>query len=123
MITYTSRQCYFDPYRSDKFGVHDISGLLKLYFRELPVPIFPPALHTDIFSVVASQSHEEKLTLLKSILHSLPPTHFETLKVCLRLYCTARLVKTTISMRCCKALLINYLIIPTANVYTSFGDM
>eukprot|EP01147_Barroeca_monosierra_P008473 gene8473-947_t len=70
----------------DKFGVHDISGLLKLYFRELPVPIFPPALHTDIFSVVASQSHEEKLTLLKSILHSLPPTHFETLKrMCIHL--------------------------------------
>ena len=67
---------------SDKYGVHDISGLLKLYFRELPEALIPPTLRANLFMAIELETHEEKLVAIKEVLQYFPPTHYETFKVC-----------------------------------------
>ncbi|EGD72990.1 ADP-ribosylation factor GTPase activating protein 1 [Salpingoeca rosetta] len=70
----------------DKFGVHDISGLLKLYFRELPEPLIPHSLRPSLFQAMRLEGHEEKLVAVKQVLQYFPHTHFETFKrMCIHL--------------------------------------
>lgn len=38
-----------------KFDIHTVCGILKLYFRELPEPLFPKFLYEDIISCATNR--------------------------------------------------------------------
>jgi len=58
---------------------HNVSNILKLYFRELPDPLLTYALY-DKFISVATQSLDTQLHGLAMVLSELPKAHRDTLK-------------------------------------------
>jgi Rho GTPase-activating protein 1 len=65
---------------SDEFEAHAIAGLLKLYFRELPDPLFTFALYNDIVACHAEGDDDKCLELLRGVLAKLPEVNRLTLK-------------------------------------------
>uniref|UniRef100_H2YZ16 Uncharacterized protein n=1 Tax=Ciona savignyi TaxID=51511 RepID=H2YZ16_CIOSA len=60
--------------------VNTIAGALKLYLRELPVPILPYRLYSRFINA-AKISHEDgKLDAVRMALSATPGAHFETIK-------------------------------------------
>ncbi|KAI8611441.1 Rho GTPase activation protein [Chytriomyces sp. MP71] len=60
----------------DYGGVHSACGLLKLFFRELPTPVFEPSLYDTIRKIQSFNDKTEptQLTFLKTILLPILPT-------------------------------------------------
>ena len=61
--------------------VHDIAGLLKLYFRELPEPLVTNAMHAEFIQAARIQDDGHRVEALKHLVQRLPPTNAETFKV------------------------------------------
>eukprot|EP01104_Vermistella_antarctica_P011350 TRINITY_DN3158_c0_g1_i2.p1 TRINITY_DN3158_c0_g1~~TRINITY_DN3158_c0_g1_i2.p1 ORF type:complete len:589 (+),score=112.43 TRINITY_DN3158_c0_g1_i2:277-2043(+) len=59
---------------------HIISGLLKLYFRELPEPLLTFELYDD-FVILGDLPVAGRRAALKQLLSQLPPAHIEVLKL------------------------------------------
>lgn len=59
---------------------HNISGLLKLYIRELPQPLVPLDIQDVLFKLNASDLDQEKLLELQKILNLLPKPNYYILK-------------------------------------------
>lgn len=61
--------------------VHSIAGLLKLYMRELPEPLFTHALYDDWLDCVSKhESNEQRLALLSEVMKRLPNANYANLK-------------------------------------------
>lgn len=65
---------------SDDLTGFDVSGLLRMYFRELPEPLVAPVLNACI-KASAIADHEQKLRALRQAVYGLPPTNLAILKV------------------------------------------
>eukprot|EP01123_Difflugia_compressa_P011285 TRINITY_DN4459_c0_g1_i1.p1 TRINITY_DN4459_c0_g1~~TRINITY_DN4459_c0_g1_i1.p1 ORF type:complete len:462 (+),score=30.44 TRINITY_DN4459_c0_g1_i1:181-1386(+) len=59
-------------------SMHDVTGLLKLYFRELPVPLLTFYLHDKFLSLADSAS--ENITNIKELVDSLPQENYILLR-------------------------------------------
>uniref|UniRef100_A0A158PAW8 Rho GTPase-activating protein 12 n=1 Tax=Angiostrongylus cantonensis TaxID=6313 RepID=A0A158PAW8_ANGCA len=61
--------------------VHVLTGALKLFFRELAEPVFPPSLTKDYLNI---QNPKQRFKRFDELLRMLPPENRETLKMLLR---------------------------------------
>lgn len=60
--------------------MHAISGLLKLYLRELPTNILTSERRDDFVGVTEMEDKDHKVSALNKLVHSLPPENFALLK-------------------------------------------
>lgn len=76
-----------DPYKvnmddSRWFDIHTASGCLKLYFRELPTPLFTYGLYDDFISAAAVSVNDElKYERIKEVISRLPERNQSVLTV------------------------------------------
>ncbi|NWI50670.1 P85A kinase, partial [Calyptomena viridis] len=71
----------------ETFDVHTLSDVLKRYILDLPNPIIPAAVHSDMISIAQEvQSSEEYAQLLKKLIRSpnIPPQYWLTLQYLLK---------------------------------------
>jgi Arf-GAP/Rho-GAP domain/ANK repeat/PH domain-containing protein 1 len=64
----------------DKFTVHDVGGVLKLFFRELPDPLIPSSLYQKFIAASAITDHNSSLYSLQTAIKEMPFHNYETLK-------------------------------------------
>jgi len=62
---------------------HNVTGLVKLFLREFPVPLLTFDSYDDFLDVVSMRDQNEKMNKLSSIIGSLPSSNKEILKVLL----------------------------------------
>eukprot|EP00026_Physarum_polycephalum_P005224 Phypoly_transcript_05255.p1 GENE.Phypoly_transcript_05255~~Phypoly_transcript_05255.p1 ORF type:complete len:563 (+),score=75.83 Phypoly_transcript_05255:228-1916(+) len=67
----------------DTYDIHSISGVLKLYLRELPVPLFTYENYTKLIELSAISNEKEMMNQLKMVMVVLPPAHISILKLLL----------------------------------------
>lgn len=69
----------FDP---DRHDIYTIAGVLKLYLRQLPQPLFPfPLAERVSFTNQLEEQRAEKFKMLAKRIRKLPPAHQATLKL------------------------------------------
>ncbi|XP_032090477.1 rho GTPase-activating protein 27 [Thamnophis elegans] len=61
--------------------VHVITGALKLFFRELPEPLFPFSYFDRFIAAAKIRDSAKRRQLLREIVYSLPPANFNTSRV------------------------------------------
>jgi len=73
--------------KDDNYNLHDsqwdinvLTGALKLFFRELREPVFPPHMYNRFCDGVRKEPRKEKLIALKSAINELPRCNYFTLK-------------------------------------------
>lgn len=64
--------------------VHVLTGLLKMFFREMKEPLLPCRLFESLISAVTIKDKKSKLSQVSKLVHELPPCHYETLKTLLQ---------------------------------------
>jgi hypothetical protein len=73
---------------------HAVTGALKLYLRELPVPLVTFDAY-DLFLIAAGcRRQEERMETMKKALGRLPPAHYNTLRHLLRHLYKVQMMKT-----------------------------
>ncbi|PWN27952.1 hypothetical protein BDZ90DRAFT_157764 [Jaminaea rosea] len=60
--------------------VHAISGLIKLWFRELPEPVVPFSFYNPIIEAEALENSDDRLIALRDLIWSFPKAHFDLLR-------------------------------------------
>lgn len=68
--------------------VHVITGALKLFFRELPEPLFPYSCYEQLVEAIKLSDQSQKIQRLKDLVLSLPPTNLETMRLLFRHLCS-----------------------------------
>lgn len=66
------------------YDVHTISGLLKLYLRELPEPLFTYALYQQWIDAFVKDSNKEQPEALEQVIEQLPKTNRDNLRLLIR---------------------------------------
>ncbi|XP_041830377.1 rho GTPase-activating protein 15 isoform X2 [Melanotaenia boesemani] len=61
--------------------VHVITGALKLFFRELPEPLFPFSHFNKFISAIRIPDYNAKLSYFRDLVKSLPPPNHDTMKL------------------------------------------
>uniref|UniRef100_A0A3Q3XQL5 Uncharacterized protein n=1 Tax=Mola mola TaxID=94237 RepID=A0A3Q3XQL5_MOLML len=61
--------------------VHVITGALKLFFRELPEPLFPYSHFNKFVSAIRIADYHTKLSCIYELVQSLPPSNHDTMKL------------------------------------------
>ncbi|XP_067343828.1 rho GTPase-activating protein 15-like isoform X3 [Channa argus] len=61
--------------------VHVITGALKLFFRELPEPLFPYSHFNDFVTAIRIADYNTKLSCMCDLVESLPPANHDTMKL------------------------------------------
>lgn len=65
-----------DPYEAEQLlkevDINNVTGLLKLYLRELPEALFTDALYPKFFEAFSKHDQEEKKNMLLSLFSKLP---------------------------------------------------
>ncbi|XP_046854269.1 arf-GAP with Rho-GAP domain, ANK repeat and PH domain-containing protein 1-like isoform X2 [Xenia sp. Carnegie-2017] len=64
----------------EEYEAHDVAGLLKEYFRELPDPLMTEDAYAHFITASLSPVHEKKLRMYKDSLGRLPEVNRTTLK-------------------------------------------
>eukprot|EP00794_Sanderia_malayensis_P003159 gene3159-3628_t len=64
--------------------INVIAGLLKLYFRSLPIPLITFETYGDFIAASKIEDDMKCKAALHAALMKLPPAHYETLKYCMR---------------------------------------
>lgn len=59
--------------------INAVTGILKLYFRELPEPLFTEACYQNFIDTLKLQDEEAKAECMLSLLHGLPDTNYYTI--------------------------------------------
>ncbi|GAB6025117.1 N-chimaerin, variant 2 [Chamberlinius hualienensis] len=60
--------------------INVIAGVLKLYFRLLPIPLITFDSYQHFISAVKKTTNKEKMIEMSNALSTLPPAHYQTLK-------------------------------------------
>ncbi|XP_044152712.1 rho GTPase-activating protein 27 isoform X1 [Bufo gargarizans] len=68
--------------------VHVITGALKLFFRELPEPLFPYSHFDQFIEAIKFSDQSQKIQRLKELVLSLPKPNLETMKLLFRHLCS-----------------------------------
>uniref|UniRef100_A0A3P9P2N5 Rho GTPase activating protein 27 n=1 Tax=Poecilia reticulata TaxID=8081 RepID=A0A3P9P2N5_POERE len=61
--------------------VHVITGALKLFFRELPEPLFPFSHFNEFVTAIRISDYNAKLSHIYELVKSLPPVNHDTMKL------------------------------------------
>ncbi|CAG06560.1 unnamed protein product [Tetraodon nigroviridis] len=61
--------------------VHVITGALKLFFRELPEPLFPYSQFNKFVSAIRNPDYNKKLSSIYELVTSLPAANHDTMKL------------------------------------------
>ncbi|XP_034564683.1 rho GTPase-activating protein 27 isoform X2 [Notolabrus celidotus] len=61
--------------------VHVITGALKLFFRELPEPLFPFSHFNDFITAIRIPDYNTKLDCIYELVKTLPPSNHDTMKL------------------------------------------
>ncbi|XP_008285757.1 rho GTPase-activating protein 15 isoform X2 [Stegastes partitus] len=61
--------------------VHVITGALKLFFRELPEPLFPYSHFNKFISAIRIPDYNTKLSCIYELVRTLPPPNHDTMKL------------------------------------------
>ncbi|XP_070846467.1 rho GTPase-activating protein 27 [Chaetodon trifascialis] len=61
--------------------VHVITGALKLFFRELPEPLFPYSHFNKFIAAIRIPDYNTKLSCIYELVKSLPPSNHDTMKL------------------------------------------
>ncbi|KAJ1500479.1 hypothetical protein HMI55_003871 [Coelomomyces lativittatus] len=64
--------------------VHTLTGLLKLWFRSLPISVIPQSMGKDLLHLMKSTDSSSLVLHLHAILNQLPEVHYATLKYILK---------------------------------------
>ncbi|KAJ8331602.1 hypothetical protein O5D80_000514 [Batrachochytrium dendrobatidis] len=68
----------------DGLDLNAISGLLKLYFRELKDPLFPFLFYDRFIACMKMEDYNERLIEIKNLIQALPKTHYTVLEYLMR---------------------------------------
>ncbi|XP_075132897.1 rho GTPase-activating protein 27 [Leptodactylus fuscus] len=68
--------------------VHVITGALKLFFRELPEPLFPYSHFDQFIEAIKLSDQSQKIRRLKELVLSLPSPNLETIRLLFRHLCS-----------------------------------
>ncbi|KAJ3037668.1 hypothetical protein HK097_003435, partial [Rhizophlyctis rosea] len=61
--------------------VHNVTGVLKLYFRELPDPLFPRAMYKQFIDAARIEDPRHRLITIHELINQLHDAHYATLQV------------------------------------------
>nr|XP_019960399.1 PREDICTED: rho GTPase-activating protein 27-like isoform X1 [Paralichthys olivaceus] len=61
--------------------VHVITGALKLFFRELPEPLFPFSHFENFIKAIRISDHNTKVSCMRELVKSLPPPNHDTMEL------------------------------------------
>lgn len=61
--------------------VHVITGALKLFFRELPEPLFPYSHFNDFITAIRNPDYKTKVSQMCELINSLPHANHDTMKL------------------------------------------
>ncbi|XP_016895248.1 rho GTPase-activating protein 15 isoform X2 [Cynoglossus semilaevis] len=61
--------------------IHVVTGALKMFFRELPEPLFPLHFFQSVVDVLNIKDAKEKVQRLKKLIDDLPRVNYETVKL------------------------------------------
>ncbi|XP_075950184.1 rho GTPase-activating protein 27 isoform X2 [Anarhichas minor] len=61
--------------------VHVITGALKLFFRELPEPLFPFSHFNKFITAIRIPDYKTKVSCMYELVNSLPPSNHDTMKL------------------------------------------
>ena len=64
--------------------IHALTGAMKLYLRELPIPLITFVVYDLFLIAVRMGSTEESMQMLQIALQRLPPPHYNTLRHIIR---------------------------------------
>jgi len=72
----------FDAIRLEDLAVHDVAAVLRIYFRELPVPVIPFEYYEPLMEIQRDVNLEISVRVqsIKKIMEQLPPTNTALLK-------------------------------------------
>lgn len=59
----------------EAFNVHNCTGLLKLYFREMSEPLIPYSKYQDFIGAAILDDEEQRKDVLRVLIQSLPTSH------------------------------------------------
>ncbi|XP_047223597.1 rho GTPase-activating protein 12-like isoform X6 [Girardinichthys multiradiatus] len=60
--------------------IHVTTGALKMFFRELPEPLFTYALFNDFVSAIKIQDHKQRVQAIKELVRQLPRPNHDTMQ-------------------------------------------
>ncbi|XP_064340806.1 rho GTPase-activating protein 15 isoform X2 [Camelus dromedarius] len=61
--------------------IHVVTGALKMFFRELPEPLFPYSFFERFVEAIKKQNNNTRIETMKSLVQKLPPPNRDTMKV------------------------------------------
>uniref|UniRef100_A0A5F4W301 Rho GTPase-activating protein 15 n=1 Tax=Callithrix jacchus TaxID=9483 RepID=A0A5F4W301_CALJA len=61
--------------------IHVVTGALKMFFRELPEPLFPYSFFEQFVEAIKKQDNNTRIKAVKSLVQKLPPPNRDTMKV------------------------------------------
>ncbi|XP_003405901.1 rho GTPase-activating protein 15 isoform X1 [Loxodonta africana] len=64
--------------------IHVVTGALKMFFRELPEPLFPYSFFERFVEAIKKQDNNARIETVKSLVQKLPPPNRDTMKVLFR---------------------------------------
>lgn len=64
-----------------KWDVFDVASLLKLFFRELPDPLFPRALYHQFMDVGRMEDSKRRLIAVHELINRLHDSNYATLRL------------------------------------------
>ncbi|XP_036306953.1 rho GTPase-activating protein 27 isoform X3 [Pipistrellus kuhlii] len=67
--------------------VHVITGALKLFFRELPEPLFPFSHFPKFIAAIKLQDPAQRSRLVRSLVHTLPAPNHDTMRLLFQHLC------------------------------------
>ncbi|KAJ3109449.1 Rho GTPase-activating protein 15 [Phlyctochytrium planicorne] len=72
---------------SEDIDINVVSGLLKLFFRELPNPLIPFEFYEPFIKAAKIESYNDRLIELKNLIQSLPHPNYNILEYLMRHLC------------------------------------
>ncbi|GCB66690.1 hypothetical protein scyTo_0000628 [Scyliorhinus torazame] len=61
--------------------VHVVTGALKMFFRELPEPLFPYSFFDQFVDAIKNQNYTQRVQCVKRLVNKLPKPNHDTLRV------------------------------------------
>ncbi|XP_015669699.1 rho GTPase-activating protein 15 [Protobothrops mucrosquamatus] len=61
--------------------IHVVTGALKMFFRELPEPLFPYCFFEQFVEAIKIQEHDSQVKAIKDLVQKLPRPNHDTMKI------------------------------------------
>ncbi|NXP65694.1 RHG15 protein, partial [Chloropsis cyanopogon] len=61
--------------------IHVVTGALKMFFRELPEPLFPYCFFEQFVEAIKIQDNATRIKSIRSLVKKLPRPNYETMKI------------------------------------------